>query len=49
MPLKKCFRRLKPGWKWSDRGFCFTGLNAKAKAMRQGMAIEAKKAEKEKK
>jgi len=49
MPLMKCVRQGKPGWKFGKLGFCFTGLNAKAKALRQGRAIEASKAEKEKK
>ena len=43
MPLKRCVRRGKSGWKFGDRGFCFTGTNAKARAARQGRAIEANK------
>ena len=37
MPLKRCEN---DGWKWGDQGKCFTGPDAKQKAIRQGIAIE---------
>ena len=48
MPLKRCRKQGKQGWKWGDTGVCYTGQNAKARAMRQGRAIEANKKKKEK-
>lgn len=43
MPLKKCTKNGKLGWKWGDSGKCYTGKNAKEKAKEQGRAIEATK------
>ncbi len=45
MPLKKCTSKGKSGYKWGDSGVCYTGSDAKAKAERQGRAIEASKRE----
>ena len=39
MPLKRCGS----GWKWGDSGKCFTGPDARQKALEQGRAIEANK------
>ena len=41
MPLKKCTVNGKSGWKWGDAGKCYTGPDAKEKAMKQAAAIEA--------
>ena len=40
MPLKKCMKDGKSGWKWGDSGKCYTGPDAKKKALAQGLAIE---------
>jgi len=40
MPLKKCQKNGKSGWKWGDSGKCYTGPGAKKKAIKQGIAIE---------
>ncbi len=39
MPLKKCTIDGKQGWKWGDEGKCYTGPDAKEKAIKQGRAI----------
>ena len=49
MPLKRCRKNNKMGWKWGDSGFCYTGKDAKKKALRQGRAIEASKSRRKKK
>lgn len=36
MPLKQCGDG---GWKWGDRGKCYTGPDAKRKAIAQALAI----------
>jgi hypothetical protein len=43
MPLKKCSENEKSGWKWGDSGKCYTGKDAKKKAIKQGVAIEGPK------
>lgn len=43
MPLTRCSSKGKPGYKWGDSGKCYTGKDAKAKAMKQARAIEASK------
>ena len=43
MPLKRCRKNGKAGWKWGDSGYCYTGKDAKKKAMRQARAIMASK------
>ena len=40
MPLKKCTIDDKSGYKWGNEGKCYTGPNAKKKAIKQGLAIE---------
>lgn len=40
MPLKKCSNDGESGYKWGDSGNCYTGPDAKKKAIRQGIAIE---------
>ena len=39
MPLKQCSSDGKSGWKWGDEGHCYTGPDAKKKALKQGYAI----------
>lgn len=46
MPLKRCQKKGKKGWKWGDSGFCYTGKDAKEKAAKQGRAIKAQKGKK---
>jgi len=41
MPIKKCQAKNKKGYKFSDRGKCYTTKNAKSKAKLQGRAIKA--------
>lgn len=43
MPVMRCQKNGKPGYKWGKTGTCYTGRGAKAKARRQGRAIEASK------
>jgi len=43
MPVQKCSKNGKEGYKWGKEGKCFTGPNAKEKAKEQGQAIKAKK------
>ena len=43
MPLKKCSENENSGWKWGDSGKCYTGKDAKKKAIKQGVAIEGPK------
>ena len=38
MPVKKCGKN---GYKYGDKGKCYTGKGARAKAARQGRAIKA--------
>jgi hypothetical protein len=40
MPLKRCSENKDSGWKWGDAGKCYTGRDAKKKAIKQGVAIE---------
>lgn len=41
MPLRRCTKDGKSGWRWGDQGKCYTGPGAKAKAARQGLAAVA--------
>ena len=41
MPVKPCTIDGKSGWKYGDRGKCYTGPDAKKKATQQGQAIKA--------
>lgn len=43
MPLMKCTKDGKSGYKFGDEGHCYTGPNAKANAAKQGRAIEMSK------
>lgn len=43
MPLEKCKKGGKSGWKWGDSGACYVGPGAKKKAIKQGIAIEGPK------
>lgn len=38
MPLKRCSVNNKSGWKWGDKGKCYTGPGGKKKAIKQGYA-----------
>lgn len=38
MPVKRCQINGKQGWKWGDEGTCYTGPDAKERAIRQGIA-----------
>ena len=40
MPLKNCNADGKSGYKWGDKGNCYTGKDGKKKAIKQGIAIE---------
>ena len=39
MPLRRCTEDGKSGWRWGERGKCYTGPDAKSKAMAQAVAI----------
>lgn len=39
MPLEKCKINNKPGWRWGKQGKCYTGPEAKKKAVKQGLAM----------
>lgn len=39
MPLMRCKKSGKSGWRWGKSGACFIGPNAKKKAVAQGLAI----------
>ena len=41
MPLMRCTKAGKSGWKWGKPGACYTGRNALKKAMEQMRAIFA--------
>lgn len=41
MPIKSCQEKNKSGKKWGDKGKCYTGSDATAKAARQGRAVKA--------
>lgn len=43
MPLMRCTKDGKQGWKYGKSGKCYTGSGARAKAEKQGKAIEAGK------
>ena len=40
MPLQKCTKDGKSGWKYGDSGTCYTGNGAREKARKQGVAIK---------
>jgi hypothetical protein len=39
MPLKKCSKDGKSGWKFGDQGACYTGRDGRKQAIKQGLAI----------
>jgi len=39
MPLMRCQLNGKNGWKWGKNGKCYTGPDAKRRAMAQAIAI----------
>ena len=41
MPVMRCMKNGKPGWKWGQSGTCYTGPGAKGKAEAQGRAAYA--------
>ena len=43
MPVMRCTKEGKSGWKWGKSGHCYIGLGAKAKAAKQGRAIKSKR------
>ena len=43
MPAERCTKNGKRGWRWGKTGTCYIGPGAKAKAERQGRAIEARR------
>jgi hypothetical protein len=49
MPIKRCQKDKKKGFKFGDTGKCFTGKSAKEKAEKQGRAIKAEEARRKKK
>lgn len=40
MPVERCMINGKLGWRWGNKGKCYTGDGAKEKATIQGVAIE---------
>lgn len=43
MPLMRCTKDGKKGWKWGTEGACYLGPGGREKAKRQGRAIERSK------
>lgn len=43
MPIMKCNKDGKSGYKYGESGHCYTGPDAKKKAAKQGQAIEISK------
>lgn len=41
MPVRRCSKGRKKGYKYGSSGKCYTGKSAKAKAKRQGRAIKS--------
>jgi hypothetical protein len=41
MPVQRCTVDGKSGWRWGESGKCYTGPDAKEKALEQGRAIKA--------
>ena len=44
MPIMKCSKKSRKGWKFGKKGFCYVSKNAKEKAKKQGRAIALSKA-----
>lgn len=49
MPVQRCKKNGKSGYKYGESGTCYTGNDAKAKAAKQGRAIKASQASQNKK
>jgi len=43
MPIKKCQREKRKGFKYGNSGKCYIGKDAKKKAVKQGIAIRLSK------
>lgn len=41
MPVTRCQKNGKSGWKWGQQGVCYLGPGGKKKAARQGLAAVA--------
>ncbi len=41
MPVQRCQKNGRKGWKFGSSGTCYVGQGAKSKAKRQGRAIRA--------
>ncbi len=41
MPVQRCQKNGRRGWKWGSTGTCYVGRGAKARAERQGRAVRA--------
>ena len=41
MPVQRCQKNGRSGYKWGQSGTCYVGRGAKARAERQGRAIRA--------
>jgi hypothetical protein len=39
MPVQRCTAKGKSGWKYGSTGKCYTGTDAKKKAIKQGLAV----------
>lgn len=46
MPLQRCQRENKTGWRYGKSGKCYLGPDAKKKAIKQGLVITRKTGEK---
>ena len=44
MPIQKCTKNGKSGYKWGKSGKCYTGPGGRAKALKQMGAIKASQA-----
>ena len=40
MPVQRCMKNGKPGWRWGSRGKCFTGKDARKRALADRKRIE---------
>lgn len=49
MPLQRCTINGKKGWRWGKHGKCYTGPNARSRALRQARAIKASQARNQRK
>jgi hypothetical protein len=49
MPVMRCIKNGKSGWKYGKSGACYTGPGARAKAAKQGRAIKSSQSKGKKK